>query len=124
MPIFTTFMHKTHVQHHISEENKIQASSLANTPLSHPSHLGMAHPQICGKLWQNFFMGDPYPLQVQKGNRMKFDTQLKTHLLSSPHTVHLFHIDKSCDIPVITWQLPSISNFTKIGQKTQCAPNF
>ena len=117
-------MHKTHVQHHIFEENKIWASSLTNTPLPNPSHLGVAYPQICGKSWQNFFTANHYPLQVQKGNRMKFDTQLKSHLSSSPHTVHLFHIEKSREISIITQQLPSISNFTKIGQKNRCAHNF
>ena len=69
-------------------------------------------------------MADPYPLQVQKGNRMKFDTQLKTPLSSSPTRVHLFHIDKSCEISIITRQLPSISNFTKIGQKPDMPITF
>ena len=73
---------------------------------------------------RSIFMADPYPLQVQKGNRMKFNTQLKTHLSSSPHTAHLFHIDKSHHIHIITWQLASISKFAKIGQKSWCARNF
>ena len=47
-PFFTTFMPKTHIQHHISEENKIKASSLTNAPLLHPGHLGVAHSQIWG----------------------------------------------------------------------------
>ena len=73
---------------------------------------------------QSIFTADPYPLQVQKGNRMKFNTHLKTHLSSSPHTAHLFHIDKLHHIHVIMPQLASISKFAKIGQKTRCACNF
>ena len=73
---------------------------------------------------RSIFTADPYPLQVQNGNRMKFNTQLKTHLSSSPHTAHLFHIDKSHHIHLIMWQLASISKFAKIGQKTWCARNF
>ena len=69
-------------------------------------------------------MADPYPLQVQKGNRMKFDTHLKTHLSSSPHTAHLFHIDKLCHIHIIMQQLALISKFAKLVKKPDVPVTF
>ena len=53
--------------------------------------------QIHQKAAQRIFTADPCLFQVQNSNRMKFNTQFKTHLSSSPHTVHLLHIDKSHD---------------------------
>ena len=66
-------------------------------------------------------MANPYPFQVQKGNIIKFNTQLKSHL-SSPHTVHLFDINKSCDISIIMQQLPSILQFQKNWPKNPNVP--
>ena len=95
-------------------------------PCMYPSSQSYYLPPLWVQIGQNavrsIFMADPYPLQVQKGNRMKFDSQLKTHLSSSPHTAHLFHVDKSRQIHVITQQLALISKFTKIGQKNWWKP--
>ena len=78
----------------------------ASMPLMTPFHHSQFHCPILtevGQLILDTFANvsknhDPSPLQVQKSNRMKNDTQMKMISYDSEHTKQNLHVTPNCDL--------------------------